>query len=373
MCVSATAQCVNDSDCGPDRRCDDGICFAKEREVRPVPDGGIPDPDEDMGGCGGCIEMATGACLPGDLQAACGGGGADCIACGADEICAEGSCETPPTCDASNCDGCCNGDVCEPGSAATACGSGGAACQQCDDGATCEGNVCVAACGPDTCTGCCADGTCVPGDDDDMCGGAGAACSDCGDDETCTGGTCVSLSCSQTCDGCCDGSTCLSGGLDNACGAFGDACVSCGTGLSCSLGQCVVDPNSRWDVQVVSATVPDRDVNNETWDSFGGLPDPYVRLVAADGGQTWDEETSFQSDTLTPLWVETILLDVPARALQDMLTIYVRDSDTFADNTMGACFTSLVQSDFNGQTFDVTCPESNEYVRLTVRLRVFPH
>ena len=378
MCVSATEQCVSDEDCGADRRCDDGVCFAKEREVRPVPDGGIPDPPEDdmgTGGCAGCIDPVTGACLDGNTEAACGGGGADCSTCEGDAVCDEGACVMPQTCDTTNCDGCCNADgECVAGDADTACGTGGDACQQCSAPAVCGDGACVVPCNEDTCDGCCdADGECIAGDADAACGSGGVACAACGTDQTCSTGECVDLGCSETCNGCCDGDQCLSGNLESACGWFGDACVSCGTGMECSVGQCVVDPDSKWDIQVVSATVPDRDANGDTWDSFGGLPDPFVRLETEDGVNTFSAETDDVPNTTTPFYFDTILTGVPARALQDRLTVWVRDADTFGSTTMGSCYSEFVQSDFSGAAFDINCPANNDQVAVTVRLRVTPN
>lgn len=381
-CISADAQCVADADCGPDRRCDNGVCFNKEREVRPVPDGGIPDPvdpvdagDGDMGPepCNGCEDPDTGECLAGNAVEACGGGGSVCMACEPGDSCDEGTCVSPPSCDPTACDGCCDGDECVTGDSDEACGLDGA-CQQCASPTVCEAGECVTPCNEDTCDGCCnGDGECVEGAVTSACGTGGIECMTCGSDQNCSAGECVDRECSDTCIGCCDGDQCLSGDLDGACGWFGVACVGCGTGMTCSIGQCVVDPDSKWNVEVISATVPDRNASGGTWDSFGGLPDPYVRLKTEDDPVTFEESTTVISDTTSPFWFETILVGVPARALKDRLTVWVRDSDTFGDTTMGSCYSEFVQSDFSGSAFDINCPAHDDQVAVTVRLRVTPN
>lgn len=398
-CVSADAQCEKDEDCGEDRRCDDGVCYAKKREIRPIPDMGPSDGGTDGGDggqtCTGCYlpveadadagdagdagtsDAGMGECVEGTTKEACGGGGGVCMTCPGDQLCDEGTCVDPPSCDETNCDGCCSGNECLQGDTDMACGTGGMACQTCENPAVCDAAAgsCFVPCNEDTCSGCCdADGECVEGDATATCGSGGLDCMECDSTtQNCSQGECVDKGCSETCNGCCDGDSCLSGDLTGACGWFGVACVACGTGMTCSTGQCVVDSNSRWDVIVISATVPDRNSNGDTWDSFGGLPDPYVRLKTEDAGTTWDEDTLVKSDQTDPFWFENLLQDVPARALMDRIDVWVRDSDTFGDTTMGSCYADLVQADFDGTSFPIVCPAHGDQVEVTVRLRVLPH
>jgi hypothetical protein len=401
-CVSADAQCETDEDCGPDRRCEDGICFAKEREIRPIPDMTTADMGDDSGGsnvCNGCYlptsgggadagdagdagtdmgaDAGMGECVEGNTKEACGGGGAVCITCPGEQLCDEGTCVDPPTCDETNCDGCCNGSECLEGNTDDACGTGGMACETCSSPAVCDAdtNSCVVPCNEDTCSGCCtADGECVDGEAIDACGTGGMNCMECNPaDQNCSQGACVDKGCSETCDGCCDGDACLSGDLDGACGWFGVACITCDTGMTCEFGNCVVDANSRWDVEIVSAAVPDKNANGDDWDSFGGLPDPFVRFKTEDSGMTWDETTETKDDTTYPFYFETIVTDVPARALMDRWDIWVEDSDTFGSPVMGSCYGDFVQADFDGSTFPVTCPAHGDQVEVTVRLRLLPH
>jgi len=140
----------------------------------------------------GCCQ--GGQCMPGITDAACGSGGVACVACQVPaQSCVNQSCTSGPTCDASTCpDGCCDSQAqCLPGNLDTACGKGGAACDACAAGNTCVNNACSspAGCGP--CAGCCDGQSCVAGTADTACGGGGVACQACGSFAACTNNACA--------------------------------------------------------------------------------------------------------------------------------------------------------------------------------------
>jgi hypothetical protein len=91
----------------------------------------------DTSNCPGCCD-ATGACVKGDAQAACGQGGKACSACDATTACTDGVC-IATSCKAT-CLGCCGAKGCEEGKTIAACGSSGATCQACGTGRTCNGS-----------------------------------------------------------------------------------------------------------------------------------------------------------------------------------------------------------------------------------------
>jgi C2 domain len=98
-------------------------------------DAGKP-PACDTSNCPGCCD-ATGACVPGDAQAACGHAGKTCSACDAATACTDGVC-IATACKAT-CLGCCGADGCAEGKSVSACGSSGATCQVCGTGRACNG------------------------------------------------------------------------------------------------------------------------------------------------------------------------------------------------------------------------------------------
>lgn len=188
--------------------------------------------------CPGCC--VGNACVVATTPAACGKSGEVCKACGANESCTSGVCVPAPNCGPANCAGCCIGaDVCAVGGQDTACGLGGGQCINCvGQGRVCQGGACEApACGPANCAGCCSGNTCVLGTQDSACGQAGAQCNDC----TPGGQVCQARQCQAKCGpancvGCCTtGNACSVGFTNTACGSAGAACSNCtAAGSTCN-------------------------------------------------------------------------------------------------------------------------------------------
>jgi len=151
----------------------------------------------------------------------------------------------PPTCDASNCGGCCDAaGLCQSGTTSAACGEGGVACAACSGGSECSkvGHFCSAAfaCGATTCPGGCCDaqGACRVGTTNAACGDKGSACVDCTTtSESCAPqGFCFAgAHCGpDNCAGCCTLlGECKDGSTEAACGQFGNICDGCDAGESC--------------------------------------------------------------------------------------------------------------------------------------------
>lgn len=112
------------------------------------------------------------------------------------------------------------------------------------------------------------------------------SCGECSSGFRCESGTCVR---GGTGMGQCAGRECGPDGSGGSCGscAPGRICSSegrcvvvgcdpgCSRGYTCVNGNCQLDPDGRWDLVAVSATVPERGPDG-AWDPFGGLPDPYI-------------------------------------------------------------------------------------------------
>ena len=390
-CVGSVCQlsgsCGQDSDCPLDHQCISGGCYLTDPpdlgrpDTRPPDLGSDPkdvgsDVDVEMG-CGGCLQetsMGESVCLPGDLDAACGVGGAMCVDCGTGWACAEGVCEEIPSCDPSNCAGCCVGDMCEPGDVDSACGTAGLQCQDCGADSQCMGGQCVVPCNADSCVGCCnSQGDCVSGMEMSACGSGGETCASCGAGQECAEGACLDLSCAQTCGGCCSGTTCLAGDSVSACGDGGGACVDCGQGRLCDTGVCRVDPDSRWDLTLRWAAVSSTDSNGDSWDYFGGLPDPWVRFSTSFMSMDWEADSSTQSDTTIPFWLEVLIQDVKAAALLSYFEVEVWDGDVVGSNKMSGCFGSFREEYFDGTSFSVVCPQSGSLQEATIYFNLDRH
>lgn len=338
--------------------------------------------------CNGCKDSG-GACQTGTTNAVCGTGGANCTACTSPQTCQDHKCVAPAACTTANCTGCCNdSDVCVTTPSLTACGTGGNRCAACSGaGATCTAGACKTPCGPANCQGCCkADGTCVASVTA-TCGNNGVMCTACAGTDICSNGSCISTNCKSTCPGCCMGTTCQLGNTGPLCGASGNSCVACTNGQVCNNGTCHVDPNSLWDFVVTTADVPlynNPPTNNSTWDSFGGLPDPYVELDLDYAGANQLIGTSDSvSNTITPDWSMTtgkgvVVSGVKASLLLQSNFLQVWDSDApLTPDDMGYCTFHINETNFGSGLWMFTCaPPNNSHnpsVSWVVRFRIVPH
>ena len=203
--------------------------------------------------CGGCCNGTT--CVTGTDAVACGRQGMQCTNCaGAGQTCVPpgqpnaGTCQTPVTCNAVTCPGCCVGNSCIVATTPAECGKGGAACQSCNMNETCTSGVCTPqpGCSPANCAGCCIGADiCAVGDQNTACGLTGAQCTNCaGQGKVCQGGACQAQACGPAnCAGCCSGNTCVLGTQDAACGKNGAQCNDCTPGNQvCTARQCVAKP-----------------------------------------------------------------------------------------------------------------------------------
>jgi hypothetical protein len=250
-------QCDNQTPCGSNWRCLNGVCFPPEGagggagggSAGGVGGGGVGGGGVGGGGgvCGGCRDTAN-QCQPGNTLARCGANGSTCKACPSNQACQNGSCVSLQ-CNAANCPaGCCRAGVCIPLSMQTeaSCGNSGMTCGGCGPGEVCSSGKCllVSQCG--SCAGCCL-GTsiCLPPANQSVanCGSNGKTCGMCGSGQVCLNGTCAPPPCSATtcANGCCDNGKCVpvSAQTAAACGTSGQVCQQCTAPTNtCKLGVC---------------------------------------------------------------------------------------------------------------------------------------
>lgn len=149
------------------------------------------------------------------------------------------------------------------------------------------------------------------------------------------------------------------------CGADGASCQVCGANLTCGDSGCEPDPMALWDVTVVEGTIALTDANGDAWDSFNGLPDPYVTMevVGADG------ETEVIDDDIFPVWNETILVGVNSVQLEGGLEISVFDSDTAFDDTIATCvFNEII---YNTELVG-SCSTKDDFQLWSITFSIFP-
>lgn len=313
--------------------------------------------NQTSGSCAGCTLPGSGECVNGDSPGACGIGGMACAVCPSGFCTELGECVEAPECGPETCDGCCDeSGLCVAGEAQDECGVGGFACEDCATTATCESGTCVPECGPDTCSGCCnLAGQCVPGNTDSLCGRSGGSCADCATiTSVCSEGVCVAPDCAENCNGCCSGSDCIVVATANQCGAMGNACVACGAGRSCVDGGCVVDPDGDWTITFTSGVVVATTSEDESWDGFMGLPDPFVRVEV--GGDFAD--TSVDLDTLAPAWNDDVLT-VTAEELFGGMRLQYLDDDVALNDIICEIEVDFdaMSVAFDGGVVTTTCPD----------------
>ncbi len=183
-------------------------------------------------------------------------------------------------------------------------------------------------------------------------------------------GLCESQDCDDCGTGCCTDGECVAGDTADACGNDGDFCRVCFEGSECVSGQCLVEDSRRWDVIIlrgagIEALMP----SGDPWDYFGGLPDPMVTVTLEDDTDVFEGTTASITDSLTPVWDEAVLLDVPGRAFESM-GMEVWDDDLGPINeSLGSASFLLGAAVFDGaERIQCVGPEDDS-VCITYRVR----
>jgi hypothetical protein len=100
----------------------------------------------------------------------------------------------------------------------------------------------------------------------------------------------------------------------------------------CMSGSCVPAYGRVYKLFIANGSMPEKTAQNEAWDSFGGLPDP---LVSAFLNTNHVFDTTYKSDTLSPIWIESDTVTIPTGS---KLQLDVYDSDIDVDGLMFSCF-----------------------------------
>ncbi len=310
--------------------------------------------------CDGCCEGNT--CNTEASANKCGLGGQACQTCENGAECFSGTCAMPTT-DCSDCDGCClGGTQCLEGNVASACGALGDDCVTCADGEGCDGiGECVAiVCDDTNCAGCCtANGECISTQVQNVfeCGKDGNACGTCSDEAIeCVSGVCIEdQPCLEFCtEGCCTAQgQCIQYGEQDSATCGMETCASCTGDDSCLEGMCT--PDQAWTITVNSAIVSAVDENGSAWDTFSGLPDPYVTGALTDDFIV-DWATATIDNTLTPNWDEEEDSYLESDLITQGLEFNVLDSDFASFETIGNCVMTITLADLmNGTKTLATC------------------
>ncbi len=161
----------------------------------------------------------------------------------------------------------------------------------------------------------------------------------------------------ETCVPACAGRQCGDDGCGHPCGM-------CVHGFICrGAGTCDLDPAVDWRLEVVDGTVIEHDASGNTWDSFGGLPDPLVCVTIGTDRQCSVD----RADTLAPVWNFLYPTAVSVSALSAPMRIEVQDYDpTSANDVIGDVMTMATRADFDAPVWTVTVGRASIRMRLTV-------
>lgn len=113
---------------------------------------------------------------------------------------------------------------------------------------------------------------------------------------------------------------------------------ACAPGFTCSANICSLDPSRLWLFTLTTGTVTEKHPDGDSWDTFGGLPDPQVCLTINGDRRC----SSVKQDTLMPSWYETFPAQTATGLLGGIKVEYV-DSDVSANDPI--CGTAVVEVD----------------------------
>ncbi|MFZ4579854.1 MAG: hypothetical protein ACOYOB_15805 [Myxococcota bacterium] len=184
----------------------------------------------------------------------------------------------------------------------------------------------------------------------------------CGGNETCSAGQCKPLgaSCTNECAaptcafgsevGCTKGSDgCWKKLAPQAC-TYGEICANgmagcgpCASHSQCTTeevctgwGECTSPFGITLDVLVQSATFQTYDPNGESWDAFGGMPDPRICIETKTAVLAC---TAVKQDTFNASYWTTLSVDIP---YGESFCVVAYDSDVASDDYAdGTCFGDL--------------------------------
>ena len=145
----------------------------------------------------------------------------------------------------------------------------------------------------------------------------------------------------------------------------GNTCKSsCDSGFKCgSSGTCELDPIGYWVIIVTNGWVNEKNPSGSTWDSAGGLPDPFVCLTINNDRRC----TSAIQNTTKPSWNASFPA-ATATALQSGITIEYWDEDLSThDKICKPSSIAIGPDDFKSGAVKITCG-SPEYANFNMIL-----
>ena len=143
----------------------------------------------------------------------------------------------------------------------------------------------------------------------------------------------------------------------------GSCLAGCLSGFKCSAGKCTLDPSALWRLTVTSGKVSTVTPAGDSWDAFGGAPDPYVCLTIGSSRSC----TSTVRDSFQPVWNE-VFPSATTTALLSGVTVSVVDEDiSNNDQICGPNVVPVTETNFLLGTWKPTCTSAEFSATLTAQ------
>ena len=144
----------------------------------------------------------------------------------------------------------------------------------------------------------------------------------------------------------------------------GNDCDTCSSGFKCgNSGSCELDPSGFWVVTVTNGWVYEKQPNGSSWDSVGGLPDPFVCLTINGDRRC----TVAAQNTTTPTW-NGAYPKATATALQTGVKVEYWDEDLSSnDEICKAANIAISAANFKAGGLKIACGNP-EYANFNLSL-----
>jgi Ca2+-dependent lipid-binding protein len=125
----------------------------------------------------------------------------------------------------------------------------------------------------------------------------------------------------------------------------------------------MLDPSGLWVLTVTSGKVSTRTSSGDSWDAFGGAPDPFVCLTIG----TRRTCTSTQQDTFQPSWNEQFPA-ATATAFLSGVTVSLVDEDVSSNDPIcGPDVVPVTEASFLLGAWNPTCTNGDFRATLTAQ------
>jgi len=128
------------------------------------------------------------------------------------------------------------------------------------------------------------------------------------------------------------------------------SCPKCAKWETCGAAKCTFNNASQWDLVALSGTVTQKGPSG-SWDTLGGMPDPYICVTA--NSQT--NCTTAAQDTLSPSWNQVLFQNIGGGALMGGFAIQYYDKDLTVNDNICSGNVTIQETYFNQGGVSFSC------------------